>query len=323
MHKPKKWSERLWDTWCIASIIGIWPRFIEPQLLKTSHIHLPIDSLPPDLNGLKIIHLSDLHWHSQFSRRFSKKIIKKVNQLKPDLIFFTGDFLCRSILENTDSLIEWLQSFQAKWGCYTILGNHDYAQFVTINSEGEYDTEQPSTHSIVTKGFKKLFFPTVLKDKVTSRAQDVGMHKPLIHLLAKTPFQLLHNQTIQVSCRQSVLNICGLGEYSLGRFDPQMAFKNYLKEYPGIVLSHHPDSLHQLKQYPGDLILSGHTHGGQVNLPGMWQRFTSIKYLEFKSGLKKIGQKWAYINRGLGGVMPFRWFASPELTLITLYQTKQ
>lgn len=284
---------------------------------------LDITHLPEDLNGLKVLHLSDLHWNAQFSSTFTKKIVKKVQKLNPDLIFFTGDFLCRSTLANPSGLLQLLQSLQAPFGCFAILGNHDYQQFVTVNEKGEYDIENRSTQSTVMKGFKKLFRSVSIKDQVTERAQQVPLHQPLIDLIKQTHFQLLHNETQLVSCRQSHLNICGLGEYSLGRFDPMQAFQNYHSHHVGIILSHHPDALMILKDYPGDLILSGHTHGGQVNIPGMWQKFTSIKHHQFKSGLKKLGKKWAYINRGLAGMMPFRWFASPELTLIILQQEKK
>jgi len=323
MKKAKRWNEWLWEIWCVISVIGIWPRHIEPRLLAVTHHKLPISNLPPELEGLKIVQFSDLHWNHDFSTSFCKKLTRKINRLNPDFIFFTGDFLCRSLLKNPLKLRQLLQSFRATSGCFAILGNHDYAQFVTVNAQGEYDVEKPDTQPTILKGFKRLFRKKILKDQVTERAQQVLFHQPLMDLIEQTQFQLLHNSTQLVSCRKSWLNVCGLGEYSLGRFDPQRAFQNYQTNYPGIVLSHHPDTLMILKDYPGDIILSGHTHGGQVNLPFMWKRFTSIKYQQFKRGLKRLGQKWVYINRGLASVVPFRWFAMPELTCITLQREKQ
>ncbi len=316
----KKWVDWCWDAWCIFSLIGIWPRFIEPKLISTSKIQLSIPNLPRPLEGLNILQLSDLHWHSKFSSRFCKKIINKINRIYPDLIVFTGDFLIRSQLENAKGLCQLLSSLKAKMGCYAILGNHDYDKYVTVNKLGDYDVEEIPYSKNLHKGFKRLFGSTNLTGKVSSGAQMTGIHTDLIQLLEKTPFQLLHNTSATVYHKNSGINICGLGEYSLGRCLPEQAFQNYRSEYPGIVLTHNPDSIPKLLEYPGDIILSGHTHGGQINLPILREKFTQIEQMHLMRGLKKLNDKWIYINRGLGGAMPFRWFSTPELTLFTLFR---
>lgn len=319
MLKKKKKIEWLWDAWCMASGIGIWPRYIEPHLLSVTRLSLPIPSLPTQLEGLRLLHFSDLHWQESFSSLLLSQLVKQANLLKPDLICFTGDFLCRSQLEDREGLKQLLNALKAKSGCFAILGNHDYAQFVTINSQGDYDIEFPSSEALLAKGMKALFRPVPLTQKITPQVKQVERHADLISLLKETPFQLLDNATQLVAFRGSWINVCGLGEYTLGRFDPQKAFASYYSSYPGIILSHHPDTLPLLKPYPGELILSGHTHGGQVNLPFIWKRLTRLAHPEFKRGLKKLGEgKWAYINRGLSGVMQFRWFSLPELTLFIL-----
>lgn len=321
MRQKKKWSEWAWDLWCVASVIGLWPRFIEPHLLSITKLTLPIPRLQASLNGLKILQFSDLHWSGDFSSHLKRKLIQKINQLQPDLIVFTGDFLCRSKLEDKEGLQQLLCCLQAPYGCFAILGNHDYERFITVNTDGYYDVEYPSTTSDIGKGFKRLFSSTTLTGQATEEAKKVGQHRELVDLLSQTPFQLLNNKTQLVSLRDSKINICGLEEYSLGRFNPEKAFQHYDDTYSGIVLSHNPDTIERLKPYPGDVILAGHTHGGQVNLPFLWKKFTQIEHLEFKSGLKRIGKRWAYINRGLASVMRFRWFAMPELTLLTLQET--
>lgn len=314
----KQWSEWAWDAWCIASGIGIWPRYIEPGLLEITHHTVSITNLAKELNGFKVLQFSDLHWNNLFSSSLQKKMIRKINALEPDLIVFTGDFICRSKLENPEGLKNTLKALKAKIGCFAVLGNHDYDRFVTVNAKGDYDIEDFSCSSNITKGFKRLFQPVVLTKHVTERARQVLQHAELIKLLKETPFKLLCNETQQVAYNDSWINICGLEEYTLGKLDVDKAFRNYDERYPGIILSHNPDTFEILKNYPGQMILSGHTHGGQVNLPGLWPRFTLIENLQFKSGLKKVGEKWAYINRGISSVMKFRWFAAPELTLLTL-----
>jgi len=314
----KSWAEWGWDACCVASCIGIWPRYIEPCLLRTTRLTLPISRLPVLWDGFKILHFSDLHWKSRFSLLLRHQLIRQTQAFQPDLILFTGDFLCRAQLEGENELSLTLSALQAKAGCFAVLGNHDYAHFVTVNEAGEYDVEAPVSVSNVYRGFRRLYRPVNLVKRVTSAARQVGVHEGLIKLLDRSHFQLLNNESKLIVHKGSQMNICGLEEYTLGRFDPDVAFKNYQAQYPGIVLVHNPDTWPVLKRYPGDLILSGHTHGGQVNLPVLSKYFIRLEQTEFKRGLKRLGEKWAYVNRGISSSMKFRCFASPELTLITL-----
>jgi hypothetical protein len=74
-----------------------------------------------------------------------------------------------------------------------------------------------------------------------------------------------------------------------------------------------------MTSYPNSLVLCGHTHGGQVNLPWMWKKFTLMENIQYKQGLHALGNgRLAYISRGVGSVLTFRWFAPPEIVCITL-----
>lgn len=314
---PKSFSESLWDLFCITTILGIWPRFIEPQLICTTHLKLSIRNLPAPLEGLKILQFSDLHLTHHMSDRYLARLANDILSLKPDLIVFTGDFICYSALKDSTRLKDFFCELKAPCGCYAILGNHDYAEFVSINDDGDYDILDTSSSSLG-RAFKRLLVTTKLTKKVTDRAKRAPLHQELVQLLAQTPFKLLHNETIQVPINGSMLNISGLGEYMLGRCDPLETFKNYDKTSPGIILLHNPDGAPHLQGYPGDIVLCGHTHGGQVNLPWMWRKFTLLEHMEFKKGLVRVDDKWVYINRGIGSVLPFRWFSPPELLLLTL-----
>ncbi len=310
-------SDVLWDIWCIASIVGIWPRFIEPNLIKISRKTITINDLPSCLEGFKILQFSDLHFSLRTSDRFLKKIHQKVSDLAPDLIAFTGDFLCYSQLNEPERLRDFLKQFKAPYGCYAVLGNHDYSETIAVNDNGEYDIAAV-TGSMISKGVMRLFKTTHLAKKTTPRAAAIAHHKELIDLLKETPFVLLDNSNRCIPIGQSAFNICGLGEYTLAKMDPGQAFKEFDPRYPGIILLHNPDGLPSLEKYPGEVVLSGHTHGGQVNLPWIWQKFTLLENPQFKSGLIRAHGKSIYINRGIGAVMPFRWFAAPELLLLTL-----
>lgn len=310
-------SDILWNAWCIASILGIWPRFIEPNLLFSTALTLGVSKLPKDLNGLKILQFSDLHVSSATPDHFVEKLIKKIQSFQPDLILFTGDFLCYSKLTGKEKLHYLLNSLSAPFGCFAVLGNHDYQQTVSINDFGEYDIQE-APQSLIKKGFSRIFSHTVLKKITTERAKAVPPNQELLIALKDTPFTLLENETKTIPIKNSFLNITGLGEYTLGRSIPEAAFKDYQPDYPGIVLLHNPDGFPLLHNYPGNLVLCGHTHGGQINLPWLWKKFTVLENMKFKKGLFDLDGKWLYVSRGVGSVMPFRWFAPPEIVTITL-----
>lgn len=314
VHKQKN---ILWDLFCIFSIVGIWPRYIEPNLIFTTHTSLPIKNLSPSLEGLKILQISDLHINPLTSDKFLNKIIVKSKALAPDLIVFTGDFICYSTLNESERLSSFLNQLSAPYGCYAILGNHDYSNFVSINSTGDYDIVDSSSNSLL-RAFSRLIQSITLTGKVTEQAKNTPVHADLIALLQNSNIKLLHNETDVITIKGSPLNICGLGEYMLGDCHPDTAFKNYKIGSPGIVLLHNPDGCSLLENTPGDIILSGHTHGGQVNLPWMWKKFTLLENMDYKKGLIPLGKRPLYISRGLGSVLPFRWFSPPELHLLTL-----
>lgn len=316
--KQRSTADFLWDAWCITSLVGIWPRFIEPRLVTTTVLTMKIKDLPAELNGLKILQFSDLHFHDQVPSSFLERIYSKVKEFAPDIIVFTGDFICQSVLEDKERLLTFLNNFpKAPFGNFAILGNHDYSEFVSVNDEGVYDIVEPYV-SHIGKAIKRLFKRTKFPVAMNPRVKQIPMHEELINLIKQTPFQLLHNSTQTIQVKNTGFNICGVGEYMLGRFDPETAFKNWDPKYTGIILAHNPDCAVQLSEFPGALVLSGHTHGGQVNLPWINNKFVLIQNRNLKQGMVYVDNKWVYINRGIGSVMPFRWFAPPELLCLTL-----
>ncbi|MDG2991837.1 metallophosphoesterase [Candidatus Synechococcus calcipolaris G9] len=138
--------------------------------------------------------------------------------------------------------------------------------------------------------------------------------------------------------------LVGLRDYWSFRFNPGPVFAQLSAETPRLVLSHNPDSAHVLRQWRVDLQLSGHTHGGQIVLPGYgplvaclkplrrkipknlrphWRKMTkgsetTVQYWQWAQGLHQIDQNWLYVNRGLGTYWPGRINCPPELTILTL-----
>ncbi len=319
-ERKKPWQEWAWDSWCCLSIIGIWPRFIEPQWVEITRSTQKVPHWPKGMHNLRLLQCSDIHLSNRISPRFLQKIHKKIACSNPDIVVFTGDFLCGSQMVDEALILEWLQGIQAPLGCYAILGNHDYDHYLCLNKEGHYDIGENKKVSINT-GFcnlvRRIFRgKESLSGMATSTARQVIPHPQLVHALEKTHWKILHNQTLQIPVRDTYFNLVGLGEHMGGQCDPKKAFSQFHSDYPGLVLVHNPDAFPTLQSFPGEYIFSGHCHGGQVNIPWIGNRITLMENPQWRRGWIHEKGKKMYINRGLHSVVPFRWFSRPELSLI-------
>ena len=308
-------SSRLWDLFCVASVVGIWPRFLEPHCLFVTRNTCSLPSLPDDLEGLRIAHLSD--WHNLQSPSYLRKLRQRVDELRPDLVVFTGDWIDKSSLTKPEALRAFASNWNAPLGCFGVLGNHDYALYVTKADDGNFRVEK-TPRPLAMSVLQKLFGRRRAGGSAAADAANVAMHAGLVDILDHSSFRLLHNACVQVKKGKATINICGLGDYWLGRCDPATAFQKFDGGAIGIVLTHNPDSLPLLKKFPGEMALCGHTHGGQVNLPWLWRRFCSVEDKRLKRGQHIVDGRWVYVSRGLSAHVPFRLFSPPEIHLITL-----
>lgn len=309
----------IFDLLAAGSIVGIWPRFIEPKRLKISEIKWPV--CHAGLAGLTIVHITDLHLNSKTSQRFLNKVARTIKTLSPDLLLFSGDFLCYSTLDCKERLFAFLEQLKAPLGSFCTLGNHDYAHYVTLNEEGVYGVAAPPhLGKAIRQGMRILLSSARTSPQRPINLQSVPLHSALCDLLDSSCFQLLENRTVVLPIG---LNVTGLGDLACGRCDPEKAFENFDSRFPGIALSHNPDSLPRLLASPAEWILSGHTHGEQIHIPWpKWGRKLSQKLARLENSIYsrglfelKGGQK-LYVNRGLGCHKPFRLFSPPEILVI-------
>jgi predicted MPP superfamily phosphohydrolase len=138
----------------------------------------------------------------------------------------------------------------------------------------------------------------------------------LISLLKQTSFHLLHNETLLIKDLNT--QIVGLGDIKPFDCLPEKAFEKSDQALFTLVLTHNPDSIPKLDSFRKDLILAGHTHGGQINLPLVWNLHTRLKNKAFKRGLIRKDTSQIYVNRGLGHHTLFRLFSPPEVLFATL-----
>jgi predicted MPP superfamily phosphohydrolase len=266
-----------------------------PYRYKLHRIRVPVNGLHPDLHGLRIVQISDIHSGSFLLREPVERSVQMIMEQKPDIVFFTGD-LVNTLAMEMEPYIEMFNQISAPLGVYSILGNHDYGDYY-------HWTDQEK---------KKQNF-----DRLKAIHGELG-------------WQLLLNEHRHIDVGNASLNVIGVENYSANpRFpkygDLAKATAGMNSEAFNILLSHDPS--HWRAQvtdggYPQiGLTLSGHTHGFQfgVEIPG-FMKWSPVQYVyEEWAGLYERAGQYLYVNRGLGFLgYPGRVGILPEITLLTL-----
>ena len=139
-----------------------------------------------------------------------------------------------------------------------------------------------------------------------------GSTAVLSDLIASTGVRLLHNQAVE----EDGLTVIGVGDLWSGEFDPQSAFGGVSPSSPRLVLCHNPDAKQPLRRWQWDLMLSGHTHGGQGCIPGMTPSWTPVVDKRYFAGLYTWENRRLFITRGLGAPLHVRAFCRPEASIL-------
>lgn len=259
--------------------------------VKVKNINLSFEDLPESFDGYRIVHVSDLHlgtfqgWRENILKAEMDSIAKQ----KADLILFTGD-IQNMRPQEVETLAHYLK--EPLKGTIAVLGNHDYTEYV--------------------KGT-----PEELK------AQERRLQSVIRDTLGWT---LLNNSSVEIYNGKDHIYICGEENDGKPPFphkvDMAKAMKGISKEAFVIMLQHDPSAWRRsiLPNTHAQLTLSGHTHGGQMQIFGL--RPTQLRLTE-DYGLYEDNGRMLYITAGLGGLVPFRLNMPNEVTVITLHSKKK
>lgn len=308
----------------------------EPLRVKLDRLTIRLPSanghLPP--NGLRILHLSDTHFCGKQWREQPKidSIRRACAGLEYDLLIHTGDFVHEdSGLPNVLALLDSLP--KPRLGSFAVFGNHDYttyshsemlprawAKFTELhqsqlNGNGHNTT---FTHLRTFVAFGHYFANSRLDFKRTGRNNVSALEAAL---LARNIYPL-HNRSVRLICEESGVNcyLAGVDDVCEGAPDLQTALQDVPDSVPVILLTHNPDILTEPGVDRADLVLAGHTHGGQIVLPLVGAAHTQTDHLHRNevSGYLRRGKTQIYITRGIGEGIPLRFRAAPQITLITV-----
>lgn len=277
----------------VSLTYGMWRN---PYRYQIHRHRVDIDDLPASLRGLRVVQISDIHSGTFLFKEPLETAVEMINDLKADLVFFTGDLVNYAAVE-MQPFIGVFSQIKARYGVYSVLGNHDYGDYMRWDS---------------------------LHAKEANFNQLVDTHRQL-------GWDLLRNEHRILEINGEKLAVIGVENSSA---TPR--FHNYgdLKKATAgtdqaalkLLLSHDPSHWNaEVTTGFQDVALtfSGHTHGFQfgIEIPG-WVKWSPSKYVYKQwAGLYSNGKQHLYVNRGFGMLgYPGRVGILPEITCIDLQE---
>ena len=290
----------------LATVAGV-PLYawqVEPHWVNVVHRPLPLEDLPPALEGRTLLQLSDIHVGPDVSSAYLIETFERARELAPDFVAFTGDFVTYRSPDVTTELARVLRHLpNGRLGTVGVLGNHDY-------------------------GFN--WQHVEVADQISQIAADAGI-------------RVLRNE-VQIIADLQFIGLTDLWGPEFDRHSAERVIPHYLRDgtrvaeptpagardagttlhsrapgRPTIVLVHNPD-VQDLPIWDGvrGWSLSGHTHGGQMKPPFLPPLTLPVKNKRYVAGEYEIAEgRKLYINRGLGYLAQLRFNVRPELTLFT------
>jgi len=254
----------------VSRTVAAW-RF--PNGIEVSDQRIWLDGLPEPFRGFRIVHLSDLHHGLFVPLRDLINAVALANELEPDLVALTGDFVTysRAYIEPAATI---LGRLRARHGVFAVLGNHDFRvgadELTRALRRGRIEVLR-NRHSILRRGGRAIYLAGV---------DDLRYGADLSRALHRVP----HGA-------------------------------------PVVLLSHNPGIIRRAARWGVGLVLSGHTHGGQVNLPLVGSIYgRSPEKLRYKVGWDRLGPTQIYVSRGIGTIiLPLRLRCPAEIPHIHLH----
>jgi predicted MPP superfamily phosphohydrolase len=292
MHKVVSWmrteAEKHPGKGRVARWIGRnWARLtyatrVEPTWLELNHVHVPVADLPAAFTGLRIAQLSDFHGGRHVTPAYLQEAVDLAQSQNPDLIVLTGDFIHKGF-HHVNQVAGVLGRLRSPFGVYAVLGNHDFS----------------------------------VRNALGIRRHP-RLHQAVADALTAQGIRVLQNETQILTRGDQRLYLAGVEDLWSRVCDLDRALSGLAPEVPRVLLAHNPRTVEHLHGRRCDLMLSGHTHGGQVKLPGVGRLALGPRGRRFAAGLYHVADTALYVNKGIGFGLRVRYGVRPEVALVTL-----
>jgi predicted MPP superfamily phosphohydrolase len=258
---------------------GYYAHDIEPFWIRFLDVPIRLASLPAAFAGFRIAQLTDLHT-GRVPLAYLQKTIDQVKQARPDLVVVTGD-----LVHHRNDMVEPATKLLSGFECPVLVsfGNHDFAPY-----RGDDEPSSPN------------------------------LHRELQNALIAAGLHVLRNRAMPIERQGQQLWFVGLDDLWFGDFNPPLAFASVPAGATVIALSHNPDTAYLLADQHPDLILSGHTHGGQIRLPYYGPPRMNVKHTELDLGHFALPHSQLYISSGVGYIKRIRFNCRPEVPTFVL-----
>lgn len=258
----------------------LWARYISTSGLIVKEYAIRNNKLSDDYDGFKIVHFSDLHYGSTIFKDELKNVVDTINNQNPNIVVFTGDLIESGVTLSDDEVNTLVNELK-----------RINPTIETLAVDGNHDYDE-------TGYFNKVM--EQLDWKVLNNTYDFVYHN------SKTPIVFV-----------------GLKDLMYGKQDYENAF-SFINETNEdlytIVLAHEPDQVDEFNSYSFDLVLSGHSHLGQVRLPFIGALYTPQGSKKYYDEYYKINNAELYISGGIGtSTIKFRFFNKPSINLYRFY----
>jgi predicted MPP superfamily phosphohydrolase len=254
-------------------------RFVEPRWVRVRHTPVRLPSLA---HAWRIVHLTDLHSSPEVPLAYLEGVFRQAAAQHPDLICLTGDFITRRV-ESRSAYAAALKILSDAAPTFACPGNHDGGLWAGARGG----------------------------------PRDMG---DLEALLREAGIPLLENRDTLLALPAGRVLIGGLGDIWAARCDPSQVQADYdtstapLK----ILLTHNPDSKARAASLRWDLLLAGHTHGGQLALPFVGTPFAPVNDKRFVNGLYPYEGRLLHVSPGVGNLHGMRFNCRPEISVLDL-----
>ena len=257
-----------------------YPCYFEPRWFEVTQRTVKLGTASAG-RPLRLLHLSDLHASLPVPVRMIDGAVSVALDQHPDVICLTGDFITHRASFEIGDYVRTLRRLSAAAPTYAVLGNHDGGLWA--ETLGGY-----SDHRLVET------------------------------ILADSGIALLHNRAVAVDVAGRRLSLAGVADLWSLEIDAARAFAGIDRSHPIVLLAHNPDSKDVLGTYPWDLMLSGHTHGGQVGIPFAGSYLAPVEDKRYVEGLKPWGSRQVHVTRGIGNIAGVRFACRPEISLLMI-----